>query len=181
MGRFIFENTKIEGLVVIKPQPFIDDRGHFFESYNELDFKKAGIDTKFVQTNESKSSFGVLRGLHFQKNKPQGKLVRCTQGEVFDVAVDLRKNSKTFGEWFGIMLSDSNFVEFYIPENFAHGFYVLSETAKFEYMVTNFYDPNDEGSILWNDPTLSINWPIKDDCVKISKKDMVAARFNDLF
>lgn len=180
MGRFVFEKTKIEGLVVVKPQPFGDDRGYFFEAYNVNDFKKAGLYMKFVQTNESMSSKGVLRGLHYQKEHPQGKLVRCTMGEVFDVAVDLRQGSKTFGEWFGLTLSDSNFFEFYVPEGFAHGFYVLSEKARFEYMVTDFYHQNDEGSCRYNDPDIAINWPIQNDLIVLSEKDKTAPFLKDI-
>ena len=174
MGRFVFEKTKIEGLIVIKPQPFGDERGYFFEAYNVCDFEEAGLGMRFVQTNESMSTKGVLRGLHFQKEFPQGKLVRCTVGEVFDVAVDLRRGSKTFGQWFGLILSESNFFEFYVPKGFAHGFYVLSEKAKFEYMVTDYYHPNDEGSCRYDDPDIAIDWPIKDDLVLLSEKDKSA-------
>ena len=180
MGRFVFEKTKIEGLVVVKPQPFVDDRGHFFEAYNVADFKNAGLDMNFVQVNESMSTKGVLRGLHFQKKFPQGKLVRCTMGEVFDVAVDLRPGSRTFGEWFGLILSSSNFFQFYVPPGFAHGFYVLSEKAKFEYMVTDFYRPNDEGACRYNDPDISIDWPLQDGFVLLSEKDSVAPFFREL-
>lgn len=181
MGRFVFEKTSIEGLFVVNVQPFADDRGYFFESYNENDFKNAGLDMKFVQCNESMSSKGVLRGLHFQKTHPQGKLVRCVLGEVFDVAVDLRRNSSTFGRWFGVVLSENNFKQFYIPEGFAHGFYVLSERAKFQYMVTDFYLPNDEGSCLWNDSDIGVRWPIDENCeVFLSEKDAKAPRFCEL-
>ena len=181
MGRFIFEKTPIADLCIIKAQPFGDDRGYFFEIYNENDFKSAGLNMKFVQTNESMSTQGVLRGLHFQKNYPQGKLVRCSLGEVFDVAVDLRKGSLTFGKWFGVTLSESNFTQFYVPEGFAHGFYVLSEKAKFQYMVTDFYHPNDEGSCLWNDPEIGIEWPIDEKIgVVLSAKDEKAPRFSEV-
>ncbi len=180
MGRFVFEETKIEGLFVIKIEPFIDERGYFFEAYNRKDFEQAGLNMKFVQTNESMSSGGVLRGLHFQKKFPQGKLVRCTMGEVFDVAVDFRRGSKTFGKWFGVVLSDSNFLEFFVPPGFAHGFYVLSEKAKFEYMVTDFYHPNDEGSCLWNDPEIAVDWPLKNGVVLLSDKDKNAPCLTEL-
>lgn len=160
MGRFKFTETGIDGLTVIDIEPFGDSRGYFMETYNQEDFVKVGLDMKFVQTNESKSTKGVLRGLHFQKKFPQGKLVRCIEGEVFDVAVDLRPGSKTFGQWHGVVLSESNFREFYIPEGFAHGFYVLTDIAKFEYQVTNLYHPEDEGAIFWNDPKIGIDWPI---------------------
>ena len=158
MGRFKFTETGIEGLTVIDIEPFGDSRGYFMETYNREDFTKAGLDMKFVQTNESKSTKGVLRGLHFQKKFPQGKLVRCIEGEVFDVAVDLRPGSKTFGKWYGVSLSESNFREFYVPEGFAHGFYVLTDIARFEYQVTNLYHPEDEGSLFWNDPKIGIDW-----------------------
>ncbi len=160
LGRFKFKETGIEGLTVIDIEPFGDSRGYFMETYNREDFTKAGLDMKFVQTNESKSTKGVLRGLHFQKKFPQGKLVRCIEGEVFDVAVDLRPGSKTFGKWYGVNLSESNFREFYVPEGFAHGFYVLTDIARFEYQVTNLYHPEDEGALFWNDPKIGIDWPI---------------------
>lgn len=173
LGRFKFSETGIDGLTVIDIEPFDDSRGYFMETYNQEDFTKAGLDMKFVQTNESKSSKGVLRGLHFQKKFSQGKLVRCIEGEVFDVAVDLRPNSKTFGKWYGVNLSESNFREFYVPEGFAHGFYVLTETARFEYQVTNLYHPEDEGALLWNDPKIGIDWPIIDGTKPLlSDKDM---------
>lgn len=180
MGRFVFEKTKIEGLFVVKPQPFVDDRGYFFEAYNVNNFKSAGLDMDFVQVNESMSTRGVLRGLHFQKKFPQGKLVRCTMGEVFDVAVDLRRGSKTFGQWFGLVLSSSNFFQFYIPPGFAHGFYVLSEKAKFEYMVTDFYHPDDEGSCRYDDPDIAIDWPLQNGLVLLSEKDAAAAFLREI-
>ena len=172
MGRFKFQKTDIQGLCVIDVEPFGDSRGYFMETYNQADFSKAGLDMKFVQSNESKSTKGVLRGLHFQKKFPQGKLVRCIEGEVFDVAVDIRRGSKTFGKWFGVVLSESNFREFYIPEGFAHGFYVLTDVARFEYQVTNLYHPEDEGAILWNDPEIGVEWPIIDGMAPLlSNKD----------
>ena len=161
MGKFKFKKTKIEGLYIIAIEPFKDDRGYFMETYNEKDFFEAGLNMKFVQNNESSSTKGVLRGLHFQKEFPQGKLVRCTQGEVFDVAVDLRCGSKTYGQWEAVVLTQDNFLQFYIPEGFAHGFYVLTDVAKFCYSVTNFYKKEDEGGLLWNDEDISIDWPIK--------------------
>ena len=172
MGMFNFKSTNIEGLFVVELIPFKDERGYFMETYNESDFFKAGLCMKFVQTNESASKKGVLRGLHFQKKSPQGKLVRCIKGEVFDVAVDIRKGSSTFGMWFGVTLSENNFTQFYIPEGFAHGFYVLSDEAKFLYKVTNFYNKEDEGAILWNDEKIGIDWPIPDGSLPIlSSKD----------
>lgn len=181
MGIFNFKETKIEGLYIVEGKPFKDDRGYFMETYNEQDFFKAGLNMKFVQTNESCSTKGVLRGLHFQKEFPQGKLVRCVEGKVFDVAVDLRKGSKTYGEWEGVVLTPENFVQFYIPEGFAHGFYVMSDTAKFLYSVTNFYRKDDEGGLFWNDENLKIDWPIKKgDEVILSEKDKINPKLKDL-
>lgn len=181
MGRFNFKKTKIEGLYVVETVPFKDDRGYFSETYNEADFFGAGLTMKFVQDNESQSIKGVLRGLHFQRKFPQGKLVRCSFGEVFDVAVDIRKGSKTFGQWEGVVLSQDNFLQFYIPEGFAHGFMVLSEKAKFLYKVSNLYCKEDEGAILWNDKDLEISWPIKKGDVPIlSKKDRNNPKFRDI-
>ena len=152
--------THIEGVLILEPQVFGDDRGFFFESFNARDFAKAtGIDTPFVQDNHSKSSKGVLRGLHFQDPKPQGKLVRVSQGTVFDVAVDLRQNSKTRGQWVGVELSDQNKKQLWIPPGLAHGFLVLSESAEFLYKTTEYWHPEYEQSLAWNDPTLAINWP----------------------
>ena len=154
-----FIETKISGVVIFEPRIFTDDRGYFFETYNEKVFKEAGIDVNFVQDNQSKSSYGVIRGLHFQKQYPQGKLVRVIKGAVFDVAVDLRKQSATYGKWFGVELTESNFKQFYIPAGFAHGFLVLSDEAEFCYKVTDFYHPGDEGGLAWNDPAIGIVWP----------------------
>ena len=148
----------IEGLKVIEPAVFGDARGYFMETYNYNDFAEAGIDCKFVQDNQSASKKGVLRGLHFQINHPQDKLVRVVNGEVFDVAVDLREGSETFGKWYGVLLSAENKKQFFVPKNFAHGFIVLSDYAEFCYKVTDFYHPNDEGGILWNDPELGVEW-----------------------
>lgn len=172
MGKFKFKKTKIEELYIIEIEPFKDERGYFMETYNEKDFFEFGLKMKFVQNNESSSTKGVLRGLHFQKQFPQGKLVRCTKGKVFDVAVDLRKNSKTYGSWEAVVLSEDNFLQFYIPEGFAHGFYVMSKTATFSYSVTNFYKKDDEGGLLWNDADISIKWPIEaQQDVVLSEKD----------
>ena len=171
MGKIIVDRCEIEGLCVITPTEFKDDRGYFIETYNQNDFKEAGLDMVFVQDNESKSSKGVLRGLHFQKEHPQGKLVRVLSGEVYDVAVDLRKNSKTFGKHFGVLLSSENKKQFYIPEGFAHGFLVLSDEAVFAYKCTDFYHPNDEGGIIYNDPDIGINWPIEGMELIMSEKD----------
>ena len=168
---FIFEKTKLDGVMVIKPQVFGDNRGYFMETYKKELFYEAGIKSEFVQDNESSSTKGVLRGLHFQKEHTQGKLVRVTHGEVFDVAVDVRPGSKTFGEWVGVTLSSENKNMFYIPEGFAHGFLVLSDTAEFVYKCTDVYDPSSEGGIPWNDPNVSIDWPRLDCEYKTSEKD----------
>jgi dTDP-4-dehydrorhamnose 3,5-epimerase len=171
MGKFKFTKTSIEGLYIIEPMVFGDDRGYFMETYHAEEFKEAGLDVKFVQDNKSKSKKGVLRGLHFQYKKPQGKLVRALRGKVFDVAVDLRKDSPTYGKWEGIILSEENKKQFYVPEGFAHGFVVLSDEAEFTYKCTNFYDVDDEGGILWNDPSIAIEWPIDVNEIILSEKD----------
>ena len=150
----------IAGLKVVEPTVFGDARGYFMETYNQRDFAEAGIDCEFVQDNQSASRKGVLRGLHFQLQYPQDKLVRVIRGTVFDVAVDLRKGSETFGKWFGIELSEENKKQFFIPKDFAHGFLVLSDYAEFCYKVTDFYHPNDEGGLMWNDPTIGVEWPM---------------------
>lgn len=160
MGKITVETCNIEGLKVITPTVFGDSRGYFMETYNYNDFKEAGIDQVFVQDNQSASKKGVLRGLHFQINYPQDKLVRVIKGEVFDVAVDMREGSTTYGQWFGVRLSEENKKMFFIPKNFAHGFYVLSDYAEFTYKCTDFYHPNDEGGIIYNDPDIGIDWPI---------------------
>lgn len=162
MGQITVETCEIEGLKVITPKVFGDSRGYFFESYNKNDFVNAGITCEFVQDNQSSSKRGVLRGLHFQKNFPQDKLVRCINGEVFDVAVDLRKDSKTFGKWFGVVLSAENKKQFFIPKGFAHGFLVLSDYAEFAYKCSDFYHPDDEGGLIWNDPDIGVEWPLQD-------------------
>lgn len=149
----------IEGLFVIEPKVFGDHRGYFMETYNQKDFEANGLTMQFVQDNQSSSAKGVLRGLHFQKTHPQGKLVRVVSGRVFDVAVDIRPGSKTYGKWHGVELSAENKKQFYIPPGFAHGFLVLSEWAEFSYKCTDFYHPEDEGGLLWNDPTIGIRWP----------------------
>ncbi|MBQ9104226.1 MAG: dTDP-4-dehydrorhamnose 3,5-epimerase [Clostridia bacterium] len=159
MGQIKVEKCEIEGLYVITPAVHGDDRGYFMESYNLNDMKEQGLDMVFVQDNQSMSKKGVLRGLHFQKQFPQGKLVRVIRGRVFDVAVDIRKESKTFGKWFGIELTAENKKQFYVSPGFAHGFLVLSDEAEFCYKVTDFYHPGDEGGIAWNDPEVGINWP----------------------
>lgn len=165
-----FVKTKISGVYVITPKVFGDSRGFFMETYNENDFKKEGLNYTFVQDNHSKSTKGVLRGLHFQKTHPQTKLVRVIQGEVFDVAVDLRKNSPTYGKWVGETLSAENKKMLLIPRGFAHGFVVLSDEAEFVYKCDDVYHPEDEGGIMYNDPEIAIDWPIKDN-LNLSEKD----------
>lgn len=173
----------IAGLKVIEPTVFGDERGYFMETYNYKDFAEVGIDCKFVQDNQSASKRGVLRGLHFQINYPQDKLVRVIKGEVFDVAVDLRKDSDTFGKWFGVILSAENKKQFFIPKGFAHGFVVLSEDAEFCYKVTDFYHPNDEGGLLWKDSTIGIQWPIPEGMTEeeliMSEKDKIWESFEE--
>jgi dTDP-4-dehydrorhamnose 3,5-epimerase len=161
MGQISVEKNVggIEGLKVVTPTVHGDDRGYFMETYQKKDFVEAGIDVEFVQDNQSSSKKGVLRGLHFQINYPQSKLVRVVNGEVFDVAVDLRPDSKTFGKWYGVLLSAENKKQFFIPKNFAHGFLVLSDEAEFCYKVDDFWHPNDEAGIAWNDPEIGIEWP----------------------
>ncbi len=159
MGQIKVTKCHIEGLYIIEPAVHGDNRGYFMETYNQRDMAEAGLNMKFVQDNQSMSVKGVLRGLHFQKEFPQGKLVRVIKGRVFDVAVDLRKGSKTYGKWFGVELTEENKKQFYISEGFAHGFLVLSETAEFCYKVTDFYHPGDEGGLAWNDPEIDIKWP----------------------
>lgn len=178
MGKFNFIETKIEGMYIIEPTVFGDDRGYFMETYNYNEFKDAGLDMVFVQDNQSKSKKGVLRGLHFQYKNSQGKLVRVIKGEVFDVGVDLRPGSKTFGQWVGVMLSAENKRQFYIPEGFAHGFLVTSDEAEFVYKCTNFYDPTSEGGLIWNDKDIAIDWPITEDMdILLSSKDKVQQTF----
>ena len=172
MGKITVETCGIEGLKVIVPKVFGDERGYFMETYHYEDYKAAGIDQVFVQDNQSSSRKGVLRDLHFQKEFPQDKLVRVLSGEVFDVAVDLREGSATFGKWFGVVLSAENKKQFFIPKNFAHGFLVLSDYAEFAYKCTDFYHPNDEGGILYNDPEIGVEWPVPEGMELImSEKD----------
>lgn len=159
MGQIKVTKCPIEGLYIIEPAVHGDTRGYFMETYNQKDMTEAGLDMVFVQDNQSMSVKGVLRGLHFQKEFPQGKLVRVIKGRVFDVAVDLRKDSVTYGKWYGVELTEENKKQFYISEGFAHGFLVLSETAEFCYKVTDFYHPGDEGGLAWNDPEIGIEWP----------------------
>ena len=173
MGKFQIEKCgEIDGLYLIQPTVFGDSRGYFMETYNYEEFKEAGLDMVFVQDNQSSSTKGVLRGLHYQKKHTQGKLVRVLSGEVFDVAVDIRKGSKTYGKWFGVTLSAEKKNMFYIPEGFAHGFYVLSDTAEFAYKCTDFYDPSSEAGIKWDDPAIGVEWSILDGTTpNISEKD----------
>ncbi|MDO5860139.1 dTDP-4-dehydrorhamnose 3,5-epimerase [Methanobrevibacter sp.] len=172
MGKFKFTETGIEGMFVVEPTVFEDNRGYFMETFQENDFKEAGYDLKFVQDNQSKSSKGVLRGLHLQLKYPQGKLVRVIKGEVFDVGVDLRGDSPTYGKWFGAILSDENKKQLYIPPKFAHGFVVLSNEAEFVYKCTEFYHGDDESGIKWDDEDIGIDWPIDDiDEIILSDKD----------
>ena len=167
---FIFNKTEIEGVFIIEPKVFGDERGFFMETYKQSDFEEAGLNYKFIQDNQSRSHKGVLRGLHYQKNFPQAKLVRVIQGEVFDVAVDLRKDSKTYGKWVGVILSAENKKMFMIPRGFAHGFVVLSDTAEFVYKCDELYHPEDEGGIMWNDPDVNISWPLNEE-PSLSEKD----------
>ena len=159
MGQIQVTKCPIEGLYIIEPKVHGDSRGYFMETYNQNDMKEAGLNMVFVQDNQSMSVKGVLRGLHYQINYPQGKLVRVIKGRVFDVAVDLRPGSETYGKWYGVELTEENKKQFYISEGFAHGFLVLSDTAEFCYKVTDFYHPNDEGGLAWNDPAIGIDWP----------------------
>ena len=169
MGKIKVESCEIEGLKVI------------METYNYNDFKEAGIDVEFVQDNQSSSRYGVLRGLHFQLHYPQDKLVRVVNGEVFDVAVDLREGSKTYGKWYGVVLSAENKKQFFIPKGFAHGFLVLSENAEFTYKCSDFYHPNDEGGLIWNDPDINVQWPIPEGMELIfSDKDQKWGSFKEL-
>lgn len=159
MGQIKVTRCPIEGLYIIEPAVHGDSRGYFMETYNQNDMHEAGLDMVFVQDNQSMSTKGVLRGLHFQKEYPQGKLVRAIKGTVFDVAVDLRAGSATYGKWYGVELSEENKKQFYISEGFAHGFLVLTDTAEFCYKCTDFYHPGDEGGLAWNDPEIGIEWP----------------------
>ena len=180
MGKITVTPCDIEGLYVIEPTVFKDERGYFVETYNQNDMKEAGLDMVFVQDNQSMSTRGVLRGLHFQKQFPQGKLVRVVRGKVFDVAVDLRSDSKTYGKWYGVVLSAENKKQFFIPKGFAHGFLVLSENAEFTYKCSDFYHPNDEGGLIWNDPDINVQWPIPEGMELIlSDKDQKWGSFKE--
>ncbi len=182
MGKITVTTCEIEGLCIIEPTVFKDERGYFVETYNQNDMKQAGLDMEFVQDNQSMSSKGVLRGLHFQKQYPQGKLVRVIRGSVFDVAVDLREQSKTFGKWFGVELSAENMKQFYVPKGFAHGYLVLSDEAEFCYKCTDFYHPGDEGGLLWNDPEIGVQWPIEEGMkVTLNDRDSQWKGLSDTF
>ena len=184
MGKITVTPCDIEGLYVIEPTVFKDERGYFVETYNQNDMKEAGLDMVFVQDNQSMSTRGVLRGLHFQKQFPQGKLVRVVRGKVFDVAVDLRSDSKTYGKWYGVVLSAENKKQFFIPKGFAHGFLVLSENAEFTYKCSDFYHPNDEGGLYFDDPEIGVEWPMPEGMTKedliISEKDHKWGGIKDL-
>lgn len=181
MGNFNFIETKISGVYVIEPKIFGDNRGYFMETYNRKHFEAVGLNMNFVQDNESRSTKGVLRGLHFQKRHSQGKLIRVSKGEVFDVAVDLRNGSKTYGKWEGIILSEENKKLFYISQGFAHGFLVLSDEAIFNYKCTDFYAPEYEEGIKWNDPNINIAWPLeKVNKVILSEKDKANIGINEI-
>ncbi len=180
MGKIKVTECGIAGVKIIEPRVFGDSRGYFMETYNQRDFREAGIDAAFVQDNQSASAGGVLRGLHFQIRYPQGKLVRAIRGAVFDVSVDLRGSSPTFGRWFGAELSEENKKQIFIPPGFAHGFYVLSDYAEFAYKSTDFYHPDDEGGISWDDPDLAIAWPIPEDAGPfLSEKDKKWGSFRE--
>lgn len=170
IGNFKFIETEIKDVYIIEPKLYGDNRGYFMETYKEESFKEAGLNYIFVQDNESRSKKGVLRGLHFQKTYPQAKLVRVLEGEVYDVAVDLRKDSPTYGKYVGVLLSAENKRQFMIPRGFAHGFLVLSDTATFCYKCDELYHPEDEGGIIYNDPDINIKWPNKDN-ILLSDKD----------
>ena len=178
MGQIKVTRFEIEGLCVLEPTVHTDERGYFMETYNQRDLLDAGLDMTFVQDNQSMSHRGVLRGLHFQKQFPQGKLVRVVSGAVFDVAVDLRQGSRTYGRWCGVELTAENKKQFYVPEGFAHGFLVRSETAEFCYKVTDFYHPGDEGGIMWNDPEIGIDWGDVSDII-LSEKDKHHPRLSE--
>lgn len=170
MGNFTFTETKIKGVYIIDVKSYGDNRGYFMETYKETDFQAAGLNYSFVQDNQSSSRKGVLRGLHFQRNHPQAKLVRVLQGEVFDVAVDLRRDSETYGQWVGVLLSGENKRQFMIPRGFAHGFVVVSDYAEFAYKCDEVYHPEDEGGLIWNDPDIGIEWPKVGEVI-LSEKD----------
>ncbi|WP_409159195.1 dTDP-4-dehydrorhamnose 3,5-epimerase [Pectobacterium sp. B2J-2] len=173
------KDTRIEGVKIVQPRVFGDERGFFLETFEKRRYQEMlNIDLDFVQDNHSRSSKDVLRGLHFQRSNPQGKLVRVVRGEVFDVAVDIRPNSPTYGAWEGVLLSEENKIQFWIPPGLAHGFVVLSDVADFEYKCTDYYNPANEGCLLWNDPDVGIEWPVTDPL--LSEKDKLGKRFKEL-
>ena len=181
MSNFKFIETKIKDLYIIEPKVFGDNRGYFIETYSKKAFNEAGLTMEFVQDNESRSKKGVLRGLHFQTKHTQGKLVRVTDGAVYDVAVDLRKGSPTYGQWEGILLTAENKKQFYVPEGFAHGFLVVSDYATFNYKCTDFYAPEYDGGILWNDPDIGVEWPLEGiEEILLSEKDKNQKRLKDV-
>lgn len=171
MNRFTFMKTSIEGVYIIQAKIFIDDRGYFMQTYNAEEFENYGLDFNFAMDNHVRSKKGVLRGLHFQYSKPQGKLIKVIKGKAYDVAVDLRKDSDTYGEWEGIILSEKNKKQFFVPEGFAHGILALSDEVEFLYKNTDLYDSCDEGGIIWNDPDIGIDWPMDSSEIKLSEKD----------
>lgn len=175
MGNFTIRETQLPGVMIVEPKVFGDSRGYFMETYHAQDFHNAGITCNFVQDNQSKSRKGVLRGLHVQRTFPQAKLVHVISGEVFDVAVDCRQGSATFGKWVGVVLSAENKKQFFIPKGFAHGFLTLSETAEFCYKCDDFYHPEDEAGFLYNDPAFAIDWPVLDTPYLLSEKDLAYA------
>lgn len=183
MGKFTKYVTGIDGLVVIEPKVFPDERGYFMETYNQKDFAEIDINCTFVQDNQSASKKGVLRGLHFQKEFPQSKLVRVIRGAVYDVAVDLRDGSPTYGKYYGVTLTAENKKQFFIPRGFAHGFLVLSDEAEFAYKCDDFYHPGDEGGLIWNDPTIDIKWPLNEvggvENLILSNKDKLWKNFSN--
>lgn len=172
-----FHQTELPGVILVEPKVFADERGFFMETYHQPRFAAAGIDLPFVQDNHSRSRRGVLRGLHYQLGHPQGKLVRAVQGEIFDVAVDARRSSPTFGKWVGVLLSDANRRQLWVPPGFAHGFCVVSETAEVLYKTTDVYHPEDERTVIWNDPDIGVAWPVTDPIV--SGKDQLGKRLSE--
>jgi len=183
LSKFKKISTPISDLYIIEPTVFGDERGFFMETYNKKEFQELGIELEFVQDNHSRSKKGTLRGLHFQKKFPQAKLVRVIKGEVFDVVVDIRKNSATFGRWFGVALSEEKKRQLFIPEGFAHGFLALTEIVEFTYKCSDYYHPNDEGGITWNDSDIAIDWPLKEYGINeliLSDKDRKLPTVRDL-
>jgi dTDP-4-dehydrorhamnose 3,5-epimerase len=180
-GNFIFTETSIEGVKIVDVKSYGDARGYFMETYKQPDFIAGGIDVEFVQDNQSSSTKGVLRGLHFQINHPQSKLVRVVSGKVFDVAVDMRAGSPTYGKWEGVVLSAENKRQFFIPRGFAHGYLVLSEAAEFCYKCDDIYHPNDEGGLMWNDPTIGIEWPALDGDEEFDESNLVLSEKDKIY